>query len=220
MRARIAAATFCALLVLPVSAAAQNVVVIRHGEADHNVNKVFNSHLDTPPSNLTAKGKDQAQSAGRELKEKGYGGARIALVLVSPLPRTRQTAEIVMRELGVDAKKLVLEPGVIECDMGKFEGKSLSETAPYFQNADIWNFPRAREFGAETSEDVARRVKVVVDRLRAAPPAGDVLIVTHGTPAEELLVLLGISRSKDTRLKNAEFRILPLSVLPMSKPAR
>ena len=69
--------------------------VMRHGEARHNVANVDDLAGD-PDNHLTGKGKSAVKQAVLDLKKE-----QIDLIVISPFVRTRETAAIVQRELGL-----------------------------------------------------------------------------------------------------------------------
>ncbi len=75
--------------------------VMRHAEALHNVNNTEDFRGD-PDNHITGKGRDEAIKAGADLKNKN-----INLIVISPFLRTRETAEVVRKELGL-AEGLVI----------------------------------------------------------------------------------------------------------------
>ena len=69
------------------------VILMRHGQADNNVNRILvGRHIE---SHLTEFGKNQVLDTAKYLKE-----ISIDKVLVSPVVRTVETAEIVCEYLG------------------------------------------------------------------------------------------------------------------------
>ncbi len=67
------------------------IYFVRHGEGHHNANNLYS----LPDFELTDKGKAEAKGAGGRLKH-----LPIELLIVSNFKRTRQTAEIILEEIG------------------------------------------------------------------------------------------------------------------------
>ncbi len=86
--------------------------VMRHGEAIDNA-----KHLDDPkgdPNNhLTDRGREESVSASKKLKNK-----KIDLIFSSPFLRTRETAEILRLELGLEEKQLKIDDRLHEYNEG------------------------------------------------------------------------------------------------------
>lgn len=89
------------------------IYCMRHGRTNYNDLGLCN---DDPAQDvhLTATGIEQAQSAAIALRDVGFDR-----ILVSPLPRTRQTAEIVNQ---FHAVPIVVHPDLIDIRSG-FDGK-------------------------------------------------------------------------------------------------
>ena len=190
---------------------AQELVIIRHGEADHNLSKVYSSRVSTqPPSALTEAGQKQVTASAQRLREQGMGGSKVEGIYVSPLLRTRQTAEILVRELQVQEEKVHIEPALIEPDMGRLEGKTVAETQSYFPKGDDWDKSEAKKYGGETNDDVERRLRGFLKKLCARRTHSPIILVSHGSPSSMLLTLLEGPQSKDQRLKNADYRVVRL----------
>jgi broad specificity phosphatase PhoE len=90
------AVALAALLVaLAGCAAPTTVYVVRHGEAWTNVAPPAGMK-ESERDSLTPKGREQAASAGQSL-----AGAGVNAVVCSPLGRTRETAALIQKELGL-----------------------------------------------------------------------------------------------------------------------
>ncbi|HET6969172.1 MAG TPA: histidine phosphatase family protein, partial [Ornithinibacter sp.] len=73
--------------------APRRVVVLRHGETDHNAARIWQGHLDTPLSDL---GVEQADAAGPAI-----AALSPHRIVSSDLTRARLTAESVGRACGI-----------------------------------------------------------------------------------------------------------------------
>jgi broad specificity phosphatase PhoE len=101
---------------------------------------------------------------------------------VTPLSRTRRTAEAIMQG-GYGEVKLAVEPGLIEQNMGSWQGLPhaalpalLSSPAhPFWPLAGTEVPP-----GGESMAEVITRVGEAMERLAVAHPDQDVVIVSHG----------------------------------------
>lgn len=184
-----------------------HLVIIRHGEGEHNINKRFNSnpdHQNYQPANLTDKGKEQAKKVAELLLTYGFDNRNIAAVYVSPLPRTQQTAKIV-QDIGVfSADKVSVEPRLIEPKAGNLEGEPFAA-----QLKDHWVVTpeEALALNAETNDAVRARVLALYDEVALKHKEGHVLFFTHGTPAMELID--GVTRD-EVRLKTGQAFMVPL----------
>ena len=100
-------------------------------------------------------------------------------VYTSPLSRWRSMAEAVAERLGIP---LSVEHDLLEIDHGEWDGRlevEIKESEPeaygdYCDHPGIFAAP-----GGENGFQVAARALPVVERIRAAHQAGDVLVVSH-----------------------------------------
>jgi probable phosphoglycerate mutase len=139
-----------------------SVFAIRHGETEWSLNGRHTGTTDIP---LTDNGRRLTKVLRSALTGKAF-----ALVLVSPLHRARETAEL--SGLGDAA---VIDPDLLEWNYGKYEGltpKQIHETAPG------WLIFRDGCPGGESPEQVGARVDRVIARARAV--TGDVALFAHG----------------------------------------
>jgi broad specificity phosphatase PhoE len=149
------------------------LLLARHGESVWNAEKRFQGSTDVA---LSARGRAQAEALGRALR-----GYRIAAAYVSPFHRARETAELALREHGVP---LTVIEELRELSLGAWEGCTVEEIRG--QDGDPYRaWLRAPHDcpppGGEPLPVVRDRVRAAVDRIAAAHPDGeDVLVVSHG----------------------------------------
>lgn len=160
------------------------LVLIRHGESTANASGVWQGRLDYP---LSARGKEQARSAGKALAGKALAGTSRApdVFYTSPLSRARETAEISAREAGFEGEVVCVD-GLIERGGGAFEGSTWAErerTMPGVVEKfrSIGEDEGWRVIGAETDEEILARFVPAVSGIMGARPAGSrVAVVSHG----------------------------------------
>jgi len=138
------------------------VTLIRHGETEWSKSGQHTGSTDIP---LTDHGRDEARATGRLL-----GDRRFALVLVSPMQRARETAELV--GLGDQAE---VDDDLLEWDYGEYEGITTAEIRETHPGWTVWKGPLP---SGETPEQVGARVDRVVARARRVE--GPVALVGHG----------------------------------------
>jgi broad specificity phosphatase PhoE len=149
------------------------LLFVRHGESVWNEIRRFQGRTDVA---LSDRGRAQAAALGRALR-----GFRLAAAYVSPLARARETAEIALKGAGVTLTPI---EELCELSLGTWEGRTIDEVRrdagdPYaaWVRAPLDCPPP----GSEPLDAVCRRVLGAVDRIVAAHPNGDdVLVVTHG----------------------------------------
>lgn len=144
---------------------------IRHGEIEWNRKKVYAGWSE---QELTPKGRQQAIEAGKKLLDSDIG-----TIYCSPLKRTVQTAEIIGGGL---RKKPIPCESFKELKVGKWEGKNEEEIQRDFpEEWDLWNTRPAELVveGRETLHELLKRALSGVNRIKAQPRNGNVLVVTH-----------------------------------------
>jgi isoleucyl-tRNA synthetase len=190
--------------------------VMRHGEAESNVNGVLNSELDGKVAELTEKGVVQIKHSSRELKKIG-----IEHIIASPVTRTRKTALIAAQEIGLNQSEVVFDERIREVNPGEFNGRPIREYHAFF-TSDEDRFKRTPK-GGENELDIKRRMTEVLYELDEKFKGKKILIVTHDTPAWLLCAgAMGWTTEESIRIRNktnlflanAEVRKLEFSKIP------
>ena len=199
---------FCLGILLTTSiASAANLIAIRHGEAVCNTEQVFSGNTkESVKYPLTSRGKQQVLDAAKKLQQEQHDNTTIEAVYVSPFLRTKETSEILVKELGIDQQKIIFEDLLVETNQGTFEGKKVS-TFPY---GHYYDHSQGHKYEGETDEDVQHRIERFLEKVRGQHYKRDILIVTHGNPTTILHKLLGKDQKQSSHFENAEFRVLQL----------
>jgi len=182
------------------------IIVVRHGEAEHNVAKIYNSnpnHERYSPSNLTAKGRKQLVETGEKLNlflDKNS----VDIAFTSPLPRASQSIEVLSHS-GFFANSVIqVDNRLTEVQMGEREG------LPHHQFLENdWENAQVYKYKGESMASVHLRIQNFY-RYMLSQSQKHTLIVTHGGPAQHLLKLMGNTAN---RLQPGEFALerLPYS---------
>ena len=158
--------------------------LVRHGETEWNRQRRMQGRLD---SSLTAEGRAHARTNGALLAREG-----VEHLVVSPLGRARQTADLIRAEL---AATIAYEDLLVERDSGAWEGLTIDQIEARFpaewaeRNRDPFHH---RPPGGENLPDMLVRIGPVADRLRELP-VRSVAIVSHGISGRVLLThVLGL----------------------------
>jgi broad specificity phosphatase PhoE len=158
----------------------RRLLLARHGQSVSNAIRRFQGAQDVALSPL---GMRQAEALGQAVSRRA-----IAHVYVSPFERARQTAEIALAGLGLP---LTVVDDLRELSLGEWEGCTVEEirTRPGDPYARwVRNPVQCPPPGGEPLADVQARVLRAVERITAAHPNGDdVLIVSHGGVISALL---------------------------------
>ncbi|WP_321999194.1 histidine phosphatase family protein [Bacillus pumilus] len=162
------------------------ICLVRHGETDWNAAKRIQGRTDIP---LNDTGKWQAEQTGLYLKD-----AHWDVVISSPLTRAKETAHLILKH--IDAP-LVIMDDFIERDYGDAEGMSFEERQKLFPDKQYPNM--------EPLETIQDRMVEGIEKVRAAYPNQQVLIVAHGAAIHALLTTLADEHLglENTRLVNA-----------------
>ena len=126
---------------------------------------------------LNAAGREQATAAGRVFAESGI---RFDRVIVSGLPRTLETASLVLAET---KQQLELQqiPELVEIRGGKLAAIPDAELREAFIGAFEGVAPEEKRFLAgESVGELMDRVHPAIDALRADPDWDTLLLVLHG----------------------------------------
>jgi broad specificity phosphatase PhoE len=145
-------------------------ILVRHGESAGNRDRIYAvSPHDLP---LTELGYRQAQQAAQRIAELFHP----QLVVTSSYKRASETARIIAGALGLP---LEFEPKLHEREIGAHRGRSYDsfQTEPDYDPQRPWAW---KPQGGESYEDVQARVGPILDRLAAAHPSKDVVVVSHG----------------------------------------
>jgi alpha-ribazole phosphatase/probable phosphoglycerate mutase len=149
------------------------LLLARHGETLWNAERRFQGHTDIA---LSPRGRAQAVALARGLR-----GYRVRVAYVSPFRRAVETAELALQGTGVP---LVVMEELRELSLGTWEGCTVDEVRardgdPYV--AWIRAPHDCPPPGGEPLPVVSERVRAGLDRIAAAHPDGeDVLVVAHG----------------------------------------
>lgn len=163
-------------------ASSTTLVLVRHGVTDHTVAKRFSGGLasSNPPLNET--GREQAAATGAWLAPLADS---FDLVVTSPVRRTRETAAVLVEQLGsAAAHEPVVEDAFAEMEFGSWDGLTYAEVheqhpddlAAWLGDAD------SAPHGGESLAGVRTRVLEGRDRLLAEHAGRTVVVVSHVTP--------------------------------------
>jgi probable phosphoglycerate mutase len=166
--------------------------MLRHGETAWNTERRMQGARN---SDLTERGRAQAQAMGRALKAELAREPGPTIFLRSPLGRVLETSEIVGRELGLDPTEWRDDPRLAELGYGEWEGRSWKEIEATRPNAlidwkaDPHNFTPP---GGETHAELRARSTAVLAGIIASQVR--TVIVGHGVSGAVLRGLnLGLS---------------------------
>ena len=150
------------------------IYFIRHGQTDWNAQLRLQGQRDIP---LNETGRGQAARNGHKLGEIVAQPDRFEFV-ASPLSRTRETMEIVRREMGLPRDGFRTDPILKEINYGAWEGFTLDELgakdpdAINTRAADKWN---SNVYGGESYAMLSERALKWLQSVDR-----DSIVVSHG----------------------------------------
>lgn len=136
-------------------------VYVRHGQTQWNLENRTQGSADIP---LNARGREQAASSAKRLKE---SGRTITRIYCSPLARAQETAGIIASALGLSVTSL---EELREASFGEQEGKDKGAWLNAWRQGDT-------PLGAESYRALLQRVAGGLNKALDGPQ--DVLIVAH-----------------------------------------
>lgn len=148
-----------------------NVVFLRHGETEWNLQNRTQGHLDSP---LTERGVTQAREAVEKLKDH-----RFDVIVTSHLGRARETAKIIAEQLGIS--EIITDSALLERNLGILQGNIADESKikfPYLFKDEIL-IHDAKIPDGELLEDFLARASKAIDNLKELSRKKNVLVVTH-----------------------------------------
>ena len=178
--------------------------LIRHALVEQNARMMLYGVMDVPlcPDSLVAQ-VPMYEALARRLP-------RNASCYATPLSRTQRTAQAI-RQAGYPGTGWGIEPGLIEQDMGEWQGLPHAELPSKLElPAHLFWSIAASEVppGGESMEQVCARVAETMERLADAHEGQDIVVVSHGG-AIRAAVAHALGIGADTALR---FSVQNLSV--------
>jgi probable phosphoglycerate mutase len=180
----------------------KKIYLFRHGETQWNVAGRMQGRLDSP---LTDRGRQQALAHGRLVTQL----MTPECCWVSSANRTRDTADLINRSLGVP---LLYSDNLVERDCGRWSGKTLDEVRSEYpddysaRNVDAYYH---RPGGGENIPDLVERFTSLLDQWQQPECLG---IVTHGVVSRAVLgYFLDLSADQVGQIKHPNALLYELS---------
>jgi broad specificity phosphatase PhoE len=173
---------------LATQAKTTHLYLVRHGATAANDQRPYvlqGSGSDLP---LNAAGQRQAADVARN-----FASIPIECVYASPLVRAVETATAI-----ADAHRLpvTIEPALVECNVGQWEGLSwgtIAQRFPFEYASFVRDSSRNPYLGGETFDDVLRRIQPAFERILRDHAGRHVVVVAHAVVNRVFLAgLLGL----------------------------
>ncbi len=151
----------------------RRIVVLRHGQTEHNASGIWQGHLD---SDLTQLGREQARAAAGAL-----AAYQPTLVVASDLRRAAHTGDEVA---GASGAEISYDDRWREIHVGQWEGMTAQEVLEQYPDERLRHF-RGEDFkrgvDGESLTEVADRVReALAELLSLLGPGETAVVATHG----------------------------------------
>ena len=175
------------------------LVLLRHGQSQWNLDNRFTGWVDVP---LSPKGEEEARAAGEKLR-----GRRFDKLYTSTLIRAIDTARLALESAGISGLPTERDAALNERMYGDLQGLNKAEAAKQFGADQVHTWRRSydvRPPGGESLADTAARVLPyweahILPDLRAGK---NVLIAAHGNSLRALVMHLdNLSREQVLKLE-------------------
>lgn len=149
-------------------------IIMRHGETRYQAKKldIIYPKYQNPILPITRNGKKIIRQVAQEFKNKN-----IDLIYCSDFYRTRQTAKIINKELGL---KIIFDKRLRDTNFGVFSGKTGEEYQSFFSDKKE-RFSKRPSKG-ESWNDVRKRALEVVREIEQKYNNKKILIISHADP--------------------------------------
>lgn len=159
------------------------LLLVRHGQTALHAAGLMVGWRNDP--GLDDEGRRQAAHQAEELARRP-AECLVRAIYSSPLPRARQTAEIIAARLDLPVR---IEDDLRDIDIGDWAGRPVAE----LRATDLWTrYHRDPEGvrlpGGEEITEVRDRVIPVIERIRRAHQHGAVVVVSHADVIKMILL--------------------------------
>ena len=190
----------------------------RHAESTSNVASKMSDGNDNP--DITEKGREQAKSAGKALRDQGKN---FDVIIHTDRIRTYDTARIIGEEIGFSGE-YIIEDGFAEQTAGEYANKTLAEIAEMGNLGKDVSHVELRKLyknnSVENIEQFEKRILSTYEDILIKYRGKKILIIAHaGTPRPILHKYMGMDMEQayyDTNIFNAE--VFQLMTTPIVNP--
>ncbi len=165
------------------------LVLLRHGESQWNLENRFTGWVDVP---LSPKGEEEARQAGEKLNAVGV---RFDMAFTSVLQRAIRTMEIALEVLGQSGVPVTKDQALNERHYGDLQGLDKAETAKKFGDEQVHIWRRSYDIappGGESLKDTAARTLPYFEAhiLPEVKAGKSILVAAHGNSLRSLVMSL------------------------------
>ena len=178
------------------------LILLRHGQSQWNLENRFTGWKDVP---LTDQGKEEAKKAGQLLKK---NNVKIDIVFSSVLQRANKTAEITLKQTGLEHLwtgenlNMIKNKSLNERDYGDLVGLNKKETAEKFGKEQVHIWRRSYDTpppNGESLKDVVERVSPYYEN-NIHPLINEnknIIIVAHGNSLRATMIKVGLYKPEE-----------------------
>ncbi len=145
---------------------------VRHGEAENNAANIVDDGTGPRSFPLTKKGREQVKKTAKALAKQSIG-----VIISSPVPRAKETAEIIASEVGVE---IMYDEALREIGMGDLLYTSQDEFHAKRGDFDRWHHDSPH--GVESYDALKARTAACLEKILETYRGKTVVIVSHGDP--------------------------------------
>ncbi len=163
------------------------LILLRHGQSQWNLENRFTGWIDVP---LSAKGEEEARSAGQKLK-----AYKIDKAYTSALKRAQDTLTLALNEAGIKNLPVEKDQALNERHYGDLQGLNKAETAKKFgeEQVHIWrrSYDVAPPNGESLKDTAARTLPYFEKKILPDLKSGkNILITAHGNSLRSITMSL------------------------------
>ncbi len=136
--------------------------VMRHGEAESNARAIVSSAL-PGEYHLTERGREEVIRSAEKLS-----GEKIDYIVASPVLRTRETAELLAKQLGLAPDRILFDERLREVGFGAWEGRPIADYLAATDYSDV-----------EPEAQVKDRLMSALAEIDAKYRGQTIVVVTH-----------------------------------------
>jgi 2,3-bisphosphoglycerate-dependent phosphoglycerate mutase len=165
------------------------LVLVRHGQSEWNLKNLFTGWRDV---DLTEKGIEEAKSAGRKLKARGF---TFDIAYTSALKRAQRTLDLMLAELGQTGLKTLKDQALNERDYGDLTGLNKDDARKKWGEEQVHIWRRSYDVsppGGESLKDtLARALPYYMKYIQPDVLSGKrVLVSAHGNSLRALILAI------------------------------
>jgi broad specificity phosphatase PhoE len=167
---------------------------MRHGRSEWNELKLLQgqSIVQDKPNGLSEEGRRQVRQSAEGLARQLAG--KEVMIWSSPLPRAKETAEIVAEIFNFDKARIQCDDALMEACHGSFEGLTEAEysTSQHYIDRSVkskqekFEIPFGPDSSAESELSVYNRVQSVFKKISEQKDGLVHIVATHGGPIDSM----------------------------------